>query len=193
MAGFLVRASRIEENWRFSSWPVYPKFPLLRMYRCSFCIIGAWFKIRGYSPAEVQREADMPEEPKGGLASEKAGSIDWIDSVLGMVGFMSWLVFVVVALKLELVNPLFLDQSLDIGTLVCIFTFIYLWRKIFGRPKLPPPRMGAYWSLVTVIGMLERGLFHRLGGLFPSGGGGAAQFLRRSGGAAERVSRTGHP
>lgn len=81
--------------------------------------------------------------------------MDWLDALLPALGFVLALVAVIARDSLGVaVNDDFLEELLALGAIALALGPVLLRRKLFGAPKLPEPRQGPLWSLLSILGIL---------------------------------------
>jgi hypothetical protein len=101
--------------------------------------------------SETQEDLTLPE---GSDVQSDGSSVDWIDAVLAILGFMAWLATLLVIHTFKLVDESLLEDALNFGALFALGGPVFLRRQIFGQPNLPTPRKSGFWSLVSIIGSL---------------------------------------
>jgi hypothetical protein len=77
---------------------------------------------------------------------------DWIDGLLFAAGFVSYIGILIAAQQMfgfEVPE----HPAYGTGGLGVVFVFYTLRRKIFGAPQHLPPRKGAAWSLISILGL----------------------------------------
>ena len=83
-------------------------------------------------------------------------NLDWIDAILfsfGFVGYIALLMWAQSTFGFEIPEDSTAVQGG--GGLGFIFGLVFLRRKVFGHPNLPPPRMGVVWRFLSVLGLFS--------------------------------------